>query len=401
MEPCAHVAAQVCKQLAVVSSWQAAAVAHTKPITALATRAAGEPGSLVASCDGSGRLLLWHGPHLQRLAAVPSAATCSTAALAWLPLQCTEAGADSAKLHGWLAVGSGSLLQCYAISSKHVAAMATAALPAGCSSIKSLHALKGQGGTGCRLVAVCSNSAGRGSMLCGWQCLPMPGGSGLQLHPVSPTRIPAVTSACTAAATAGDEQLLLGTADGAVLMVAVSTGSSAQQTCARLVSLQEQGHVQAVAADDDCLHIATCSGRAVSIWTAAKTANLAVDDGAHYSILTCAQLPPAAGQATAVAWLRHSAVPCAAVATSSGSILMLATMRQNGEDCSHWHWAAHLPATAGGVSSVDLLTAGSGCGSVMVAAGSEVLRLADSVLLPSGSPHQSTQLLGRCEVGWF
>ena len=183
---------QVHKQLAVVSSWQAVAVAHVQPITAVAASGAsggsGHGGALVATCDSSGRLLVWNGPQLQHQAAVTAAAAGSSTALVWLPLE--PAGAAAAARGGqqqaqqqqqqhWLAVGSGAMLQCYTVSGRQAIAAATTALPAGCSSIVSMHVLTGasscgaSGGTGsssCMLLAVCSSSAGRGSLMCAWRC---------------------------------------------------------------------------------------------------------------------------------------------------------------------------------------------------------------------------------------
>ena len=345
---------QVHKQLAVVSSWQAIAVAHVQPITAVAASGAsggsGHGGALVASCDSSGRLLVWNGPQLQHQAAVTSAAAGSSTALVWLPLE--NAGAAAAARGGqqqaqqqaqqqqqqhWLAVGRGAMLQCYTVSGRQTVTAATTALPAGCSSIVSLHVLTG---------ASSSGASGTGSSCLGAT------GSGVQLE--------------TAA------------------------------------SLQEEGPVAAVAADEGCLHIATAGSSGLSVWTAAAPDSSGSSctgpaSSRSYSRAASVQLPAGSGNATAAAWLCHSVVPCLAVATSCGCILLLAPLR-SGRSGSSWQWVAELPATSAGSPGIQHLTAGGGCSSLTAAAGNQLLRLSESVLLPLSRRQgggDTSQLLGR------
>ena len=416
---------QVHKQLAVVSSWQAIAVAHVQPITAVAASGAsggsGHGGALVASCDSSGRLLVWNGPQLQHQAAVTSAAAGSSTALVWLPLE--NAGAAAAARGGqqqaqqqaqqqqqqhWLAVGRGAMLQCYTVSGRQTVTAATTALPAGCSSIVSLHVLtgassSGASGTGssCLLLAVCSSSASRGSMLSAWQCTISSGSaSSLQLQ-LAGTAAVSAAGAVTAAATVGGEQLLVGAADGAVLLLSLgATGSGVQLETA--ASLQEEGPVAAVAADEGCLHIATAGSSGLSVWTAAAPDSSGSSctgpaSSRSYSRAASVQLPAGSGNATAAAWLCHSVVPCLAVATSCGCILLLAPLR-SGRSGSSWQWVAELPATSAGSPGIQHLTAGGGCSSLTAAAGNQLLRLSESVLLPLSRRQgggDTSQLLGR------
>lgn len=302
----------------------------------------------------------------------------------------------------WLAVGSGSMLQCYAVTNKQAVAVATAALPAGCSSITSLHALDGADASRCLLLAICSSSAGRGSMACLWQCSPAPGAGSvcsLMLQLAGTAQVPASTSVICAA-TAGGQQVLAGLSDGPVLLlsaVAASTGVELQQAA----RLDEQGPAAAVAADDHCLHIASASQASVSVWTAAADSNGDDNDGTawHYSLAASVPLPASAGVATAVAWLRNMPAPCLAVGTSSSSVLLLSTIRDAGSSCS-WQWVAELPAAIGGhnATGVMFLSAGSsGCSSLMAAAGNQLVRLSDRLLLPPGEAEEGdgTKLLGR------
>ena len=399
-------------------------MAHEHPITAFAGRPAeGSSGgassvALVASCDSSGRLLLWEGPHLRHLAAVPAAAVGSTAALAWLPLGTgVPAAVSTAREEGrqelWLAVGSGSMLQCYSIGVRPPVAVATAALPAGCSAITSLHAFNGGGGGSssptisntCLLLAVCSSSTGRGSMACAWRCAvgaaPSSGApSSMQLAPAGTVAVP-LPAAVTAAALAGGDQLLVGTADGAVQLLAIVAEGRALQL-QPVASVQDEGAVSAIAADEGCLHLATACGSAASVWSAAtdssntSSADLAACGGSHYERSACVALPPGAGDATAVAWMSGTVAPCLAVATSSGSILLLSAVR--GSRCSiNWRWVARLPTGAGTSTAIRQLAAGSGCSSVLAAAGNQVLQLSETVCLPSAGQDGggTTVLLGR------
>ncbi|KAL4433701.1 hypothetical protein ABPG75_000142 [Micractinium tetrahymenae] len=445
---------QVHKQLAVVSSWHTAAVAHEHPITAFSASSAccssssssggggsgsrGGPPALVASCDSGGQLLLWSGPRLEPLAAVPAAAVGASAALVWLPLAGAGSGAgptadgvgqqqaqqqaqqQQAQQH-WLAVGSGSMLQCYAVGSKKAVAVSTAALPAGCSSILSLHVLEGSSPPSCLMLAVCSSSAGRGSVACVWRCTAPPGAAGpagpagpagsLQLDLAGTAQVPA-TAAVTAAAVAGGQQIVLGMADGAVLLATLAVGSSGVQL-QQSARLEEQGPVAAVAADEHCLHIASASRAGISVWAAAADSSGGDTEPTstawHYSHAAHVALPAGCGAASAIAWLHHSVAPCLAVATSCNSILLLSSVRDaagsgdtNGGCGSSWQWVAALPAAVGGAAAGGMhLAAGIGGSSVVAAAGSQLLRLSEEVLVPpaGGCGAQdggnATKLLGR------
>lgn len=413
-------ASQVHKQLAVASSWQATAVAHEQPITAFAASAPSSSSSsvgLLASCDGSGRLLLWDGPHIRHLATVPAAAVGSTTALAWLPLAAPSpaaSGADGSHREQWLAVGSGSMLQLYSVGARQPVAVATAAVPAGCSAIRSLHAFGssgggggggsagGSGGSSCILLAVCSSSTGRGNVLCAWHCTaPAASNGGVQLA-LAGTCAPPGALVVTAAATAGSGQLMVGAADGTVQLLSVAAAGGAMQVQAA-ASVQEAGPVAAVAADEGCLHIASTCGSSVSVWTAVPgrgdasgASSSGAPSGQHYAQAASVPLPAAGEQASALAWLCHSVAPCLAVATSSGSLLLLSAVRDAPCGTSAWRWVARLPPAAGLTSGIRHLSAGSGCGTVVAAVGDQLLRLSDMVLLP-GSEQEGggVQLLGR------
>lgn len=431
-------ALQVHKQLAVVSSWQTTAVAHEHPITAFASslgsfgssNSGGGHGShgtgggaraLVASCDASGQLLVWGGPRLEPLAAVPAAAVGASAALAWLPLQGPGAGAgpqasaagqqQGQQAQHWLAVGSGSLLQCYAVGGRKAVAVCTAALPAGCSSIASLHVLEGRTPASCVLLAVCTSSAGRGSVACTWRCTALAGSAGpagsLQLELAGTAGVPSAAPV-TAAAVAGGQQLVLGTADGAVLLATLDVGSSGVQL-EQAARLAEQGRVAAVAADEHCLHIAAATQAGITVWTSAADSGSGDDADVawHYSRAAHVALPPGCGAVSAIAWLQHSPSPCLAVAASCSSILLLSSARDpaGGGGTSSWQWVAALPEALGGArEGTPHLAAGSGAGSVVAAAGSQLLRLSEEVLgSPSSSDGaqqgRSAKLLGRWELG--
>lgn len=399
------------------SSWQAAAVAHEQPITAFAAaaNANGSGGSsssigLVASCDGSGRLLLWEGPHLKHLAAVPAAAVGSTAALAWLPLASPSPAAgvvEDARREQWLAVGSGSMLQIYCVGSRQPVAVATAAVQAGCSTIKSLHAFSSSGSS-CVLLAVCSSSAGRGCVLCGWRCSASAAASGsstpssMQLALAGTAAVPAA-AAVSSAATAGSKQLLVGTADGSVLLLSMATDGNGVQP-QPVAHVQEDGAVTVVAADEGCLHLASTTGGSVSIWSACPGDTNGSSSGSgdaaptcHYSRAACVQLPPASGQASAAAWLCHSVAPCLAVATNNGTLLLLSAVRAGRSGSSGWQWVARLPPTAAASAGVRHLAAGSGCSTVVAVEGNQLLRMSEAVLVPGGEQEGGgTQLFGRC-----
>lgn len=434
---------QVHKQLAVASTWQTATVAHEQPIVAVAAKPAGSHGNsgsglgIVASCDSSGKLLLWDGMHLKHRAAQPAAAVGSTAALAWLPLT-GPAGApstaatiaqDAGRQH-WLAVGSGSMLQCYLVGGRQPLAVATAAVPAGCSSIKSLHTLtSGSSGSSsdaassCLLVAVCSSSMGRGNMLCAWHCTVGSGQAGgevaaLQLQ-LAGAAAPPTPAAVTTAATLGSSQLLIGTADGTVQLLAVIPGAEAGGLqLGMAATVHDRGPVASVAGDEGCLHLATVSSCGVTVWSVAADGNgeEASSEGSggaalparHYARAACVQLPAGAGDPTAAVWVGHTVAPCLAVGTSTGSILLLAAVRDQYSRTS-WQWLARMPATNAGASGIrHLVTTGGSCGTVVAAAGDQLLRLSDAVLLSATEQESGgTQLLGRCVVvlsphtAWF
>ena len=404
-----------------MSSWQAAAVAHEQRITALAASSSEDrsdscsgsssgsssgshhgsaAATMLASCDASGRLLVWSGAGLQHAAAVPAAAVGGAAALAWLHLAApgtAGTAGEHAGLH-WLAVGSGSLLQCYAVESKRAVAVTTAALPAGCSAVKSLHAVAGAAGTA-MLLAVCSSSAGRGSVLCVWHYAAgsgaaSPGGLQLQLAGTAP--VPAA-SAVTTAAPAGPQQLLVGTADGQVLLLGVAASGGDVQL-QQAAGLQEQGPVSAVAADEHCLHLAAAGPAGVSVWSAAADGSAAdADPSWHYGRAASVDLPAGSGAAAALAWLRHSVAPCLVVATSAGSLLLLSTVRDGRDSSSSWRWVAQLPSVVGSnAGGVTHLAAGSSCSSVVAAAGNQLLRLSEAVLPSADADGQrGSLLLGR------
>jgi len=298
------------------------------------------------------------------------------------------------------------MLQCYAVSSKQTVATVTVAVPAGCSSIKSLHALDGSHASNadsCLLLAVCSSSSGRGSTACAWCCEAIGDGvsssSTMQLQLTGTAAIPGSAAVTAAAAAGSTQQLLLGTADGMVLLLSVSTGAAGVQL-QQAACLQEEGPVAAVAADEHCLHVASASQAGISVWTAAADSTSEADPSWHYSRAMHVPLPTGAGAATGIAWLRHTVVPCLAVATSSNSLLLLSTCRDGGSSSSSssWQWAAHLPAAVGGGASGAMhLASGSGCSSVVAAAGNQLLRLSEVVALPGSDaqPEGSTELLGR------
>ncbi len=419
---------QVHKQLAVVSSWHTSAVAHEHPITAFASSPGGREKSrgahdghgsggnpaLVASCDASGQLLVWGGPHLEPLAAVPAASVGASPALAWLPLEDPGRGvrpssAEEARQQQaqqqqvqqqqqaqqqqrWLAVGSGSLLQCYAVAGRKAVAVCTAALPAGCSSILSLHVLEGgEASTSCLLLALCTSSAGRGSVACAWRCIVLPGLAGpagpagsLQLDLAGTAQVPGA-AAVTAAVAVGSQQLVLGMDDGTVVLAALTAGSLGVQLqqSARLV---EQARVVAVAADEHCLHIAAAALTGVSVWRAAADGSSGGADAAwQYSRAAHVALPPGCGAVGVIAWLHQATAPCLAVASNCSSILLLSSVRA-AAGAGSWQWVAALPAAMGGTpASTVHLAAGSGEGSVVAAAGSQLLRLSEEVLVPPSS----------------
>ena len=425
---------QVHKQLAVASTWQTATIAHEQPIVAVAAKPAGSHGNsssglgIVASCDSSGKLLLWDGVHLKHRAAQPAAAVGSTAALAWLPLTGPAAApstaatiAQDAGRQHWLAVSSGSMLQCYLVGGRQPLAVATAAVPAGCSSIKSLHTLTSSSSSSsidassCLLVAVCSSSMGRGSMLCAWRCTVGSGqasgeAAALQLQ-LAGAAAPPTPAAVTTAVTLGSGQLLIGTADGTVQLLAIIPGAEAGSLQLRMAAVvQDSGPVAAVAGDEGCLHLATVSSCGVTVWSVAadgngEEASSEGSDGAalparHYARAACVQLPAGAGDPTAAVWVGHTVAPCLAVGTSTGSILLLAAVRDQYSRTS-WQWLARVPATNAGASGIrHLVTTGGSCGTVVAAAGDQLLRLSDAVLLSATEQESGgTQLLGRCVVG--
>ncbi len=427
---------QVHKQLAVASSWQTVTVAHEQPIVAVAAKSGGGHGSggsslgIVASCDSSGKLLLWDGPHFKHRAAQPAAAVGSTAALAWLPpIGPTAAHSTAASLvegaarQHWLAAGSGSMLQCYLVGSRQPLAVVTTAVPAGCSSIKSLHTLtSGSGGgsggastgSSCLLLAVCSSSMGRGSMLCAWRCTVSSDQTGgdaatLQLQLAGAAAPPTTAAVTTTSAAPGSGQLLIGMADGTVQLLSAlpaAEAGSLQLTVA--AEVQDSGPVVGVAGDEGCLHLATISSCAVSVWSVAADGNgdettrdesssSAAQPACHYARAACVQLPAGAGEPTAAVWVGHTVAPCLAVGTSTGSILLLAAVRDQYSRTS-WQWLARVSASSAGTAGIKhLVTTGGSCGTVVAAAGNQLLRLSEAVLLPTTEEDSGgVQLVGRC-----
>jgi hypothetical protein len=79
-------------------------------------------------------------------------------------------------------------------------------------------------------------------------------------------------------------------------------------------------------------------------------------------------------------------------ATCGSGIHLLAPIRQQGQDCSSWQWVARLPVSTG--NGPQHLSASGGCGSVVAAAGDQLLQLSDIVQLPQ---HRQSALdpLGR------
>lgn len=300
------------------------------------------------------------------------------------------------------------MLQCYAVGSNKAVAVCTAALPAGCSSILSLHVVEGGAPGSCLLLAMCTSSAGRGSVACAWRCAVLragptgPAGS-IQLDLAGTAQVPA-SAAVTAAAAADGQQMVLGTADGVVLLATLVVDGTGVQLW-QSARVEESGPVAAVATDEHCLHIASASQAGVSVWTAAADCSSGDTDNGrwHYSQAAQVTLPPGCGHVSALAWLHHSASPCLAVAASCNSILLLSPLRDacgggSASGCgSSWQWVAELPAAAGGAPAGTLHLA-AGSGGVVAAAGSQLLRLSEEVLVPSGGDTQalgSAKLLGR------
>lgn len=415
------------------STWQTATAAHEQAIVAVAAKPAGGHGNsgsslgIVASCDGSGKLLLWDGLHLRHRAAQPAAAVGSTAALAWLPLTgppaapSTAAGiAEDAGRQHWLAVGSGSMLQCYLVGSRQPLTVATAAVPAGCSSIKSLHTLTSDSsssttaGTSCMLLAVCSSSTGRGSMLCAWRCTASSGQAGgeaaaLQLELAGAAAPPTPAAITAASAAPGGGQLLVGAAEGtAQLLSVVPTAEAGGLQLRVAAAVQDSDPVSAVAGDEGCLHLATVSSSGVTVWSVAADgdgddtsssvgSSNAAQPARHYARAARVQTPAGAGNPTSAVWVGHTVAPCLAVGTSTGCILLLAAVRDQHSRTS-WQWLARVPATNAGAAGIrHLVTTGGSCSTVVAAAGDQLLRLSDTVLLPATEQEGGgAQLLGRC-----
>jgi hypothetical protein len=319
--------------------------------------------------------MVWRCPTLQHVLAVPAAAAGSITSLAWLPL--TGAPVSEKQPH-WLAVGSGSMVQCYAVSGRQAAAVATIALPAGCSSIKSLHGLRsrstGSAPEGCLLLAVCSSSIGRGSKLASWRCsLGNPASRGIVLQLAASCSIPGLMAGVASVHFASDAGLVVRTTSGTVLLYA-ATADADGVTLQLLTALDGVAGAGPVAADGDLLHLATSCTNELHIWMVGdpQPGEASCDrDTCHQAARLV--LPSAAGHVSALAWLQHTISPCLAVGTSLGNVLLAAASR----DTNSWQWVAAMP-DASASHAVDHLTA-SPSGGIVAATGSQLVRLADTV----------------------
>lgn len=328
--------------------------------------------------------MVWRCPTLQHVLTMPAAAVGSIAALAWLPL-----AAVSEEQPRWLAVGSGSMVQCYAVNGCQAATVATIALPAGCSSIKSLHGLRSTSSDSapdaCVLLAVCSSSIGRGSRLASWCCrMDTPGDRGLMLRLASSCSMPGLTADVASVHLASDAGLLVHSSSGAVMLYAVAADADGA-TLQLLTALDGVAGSGPVAVDGDLLHLATSSTNGVAVWTALgpQPGGASCDrDGCRQAAHL--ELPCAEGHVSALTWLTHTISPCLAVGTSAGNVLLAAADRNT----NSWQWLAAMPVASTN-HAVDHLMA-TPCGGIVAAMGSQLMRLADTMQI--GQNGETVQL---------